>query len=49
MRVMESARSAEDRGKVLEKRVGRKELAIAILENVLKLSRLPFRDRNGDR
>jgi hypothetical protein len=32
-----------------KKRVGRKELAIAILENVLKLSRLPFRDRNGDR
>jgi hypothetical protein len=44
-----SIASAQDRGGVLEKRVGRKELAIAILENVLKLSRLPFGDRNGDR
>jgi hypothetical protein len=43
MRVMESARSAEDRGKVLEKRVGRKELAISI-QNVLSLLRRPFED-----
>jgi hypothetical protein len=43
MRVMESARSAEDRGKVLEKGVGRKELAISI-PNVLSLLRRPFED-----
>jgi hypothetical protein len=43
MRVMENARSAEDRGKVLEKRVGRKELAISI-QNVLSLLRRPFED-----
>lgn len=40
----ESIAMAQDHGKVLEKRVGRKELAIAIFGNVLKLSRLPFED-----
>jgi hypothetical protein len=40
----ESIALVQDRRKVLEKRAGRKELVIAILENVLKLSRLPYED-----
>jgi hypothetical protein len=34
--------------KVLERKVERKELAIAILANMIKLSRLPFEDEGWD-